>query len=118
VQLSLSIARKVLHREAQVDPVLLAGLVRVALEQVEANSEVLVSVEPGRAPEWQAYFTAHLDPAEVPRVVEDPALAPGRCLVQTRLGKTELGLEVQLKEIEQGLMDLLALRPGDRDARS
>jgi len=27
------------------------------------------------------------------------------------MGTAELGLEVQLKEIEQGLMDLLAARP-------
>jgi flagellar biosynthesis/type III secretory pathway protein FliH len=31
VQLALSIARKILHREAQVDPLILMGIVRVAL---------------------------------------------------------------------------------------
>jgi hypothetical protein len=31
--------------------------------------------------------------------------------LQTGLGTTELGLEVQLKEIEKGLMDLMARRP-------
>jgi hypothetical protein len=28
------------------------------------------------------------------------------------MGTTTIGLEVQLKEIEQGLMDLLSARPG------
>jgi len=31
-------------------------------------------------------------------------------VLQTQVGKTELGLEIQLKEIEQGMMDLLALQ--------
>ncbi len=31
IQLALAIARKILHREAQLDPLLLAGIVRVAL---------------------------------------------------------------------------------------
>jgi hypothetical protein len=30
------------------------------------------------------------------------------------MGTAMLGLDVQLKEIEQGLMDLLAARPGAR----
>jgi len=29
------------------------------------------------------------------------------------MGTAVVGLELQLKEIEQGLMDLLAARPGD-----
>jgi hypothetical protein len=31
------------------------------------------------------------------------------------MGTADLGLEVQLKEIEQGLMDLLAARPRERE---
>jgi hypothetical protein len=30
------------------------------------------------------------------------------------MGATEIGLETQLKEIEQGFLDLLAQRPGPR----
>jgi hypothetical protein len=31
------------------------------------------------------------------------------------MGTTEIGVEMRLKEIEQGLMDLLAARPQDGD---
>ncbi len=112
VQLALAIARKILHREAQVDPMLLAGLVRVALDQIEAATGVVLSVNPQLAAEWRHYFSLHMDPGEIPEILEDPAVDPGRCVLQTSIGTTELGLEVQLKEIEQGLMDLLASRPG------
>src|SRR5208282_6676020 len=39
VQLTLAIARKILHREAQVDPLLLAGMVRITLEKIESATK-------------------------------------------------------------------------------
>jgi len=112
VSLALNIARKILHREAVVDPLLLAGMVRVALEQIEFSTQVTVRVHPRLAPSWREYFTRHIDPADLPQLIEDPTLEENRCVLETHLGKTELGWEVQFKEIEQGLLDLLAQRPG------
>jgi flagellar assembly protein FliH len=111
VQLALSIARKILHRESQIDPLLLAGIVRVALDKLEGGTRVLVRVHPQHAAEWRGYFARYMDPRDVPEVVDDPALAIDRCVIETNVGTTELGLEVQLKEIERGLADLMALRP-------
>ena len=111
VQLALSIARKILHREARVDPLLLAGLVRVALDQLQRNTKVVVRVHPQYAADCRDYFSRCRDAEDLPEVVEDPELEAGRTVLQTTLGSTEIGIEVQLKEIEQGLMDLLAQRP-------
>ena len=114
VQLALAIARKILHREAQLDPWLLAGLVRVALEQIDGATHVVLRVHPQNADEWRRYLPMHLNPAEVPEILEDPTQLPDQCKLETSMGTTAMGLEVQLKEIEQGLMDLLAARPGER----
>jgi flagellar assembly protein FliH len=111
VQLALSIARKILRREAQIDPLLLAGMVRVALEKIESGTKVVVRVNPQQVSECRAYFAQHMDPRQVPEVIEDRGLAMHHCVLQTVLGNTELGPEVQLKEIEQGLLDLLGQRP-------
>lgn len=111
VQLALNIARKILRREAQIDPLLLAGMVRVALEKLESGTRVSVRVNPHQVSECRAYFAQHMEPGDVPEVVEDPSLAVDHCLLQTGLGTTELGPEVQLKEIERGLLDLLEHRP-------
>ena len=46
VQLALSIARKILHREAQIDPLLLAGIVRVALESLNDGTQVRLRANP------------------------------------------------------------------------
>jgi len=110
VRLAMSIARKVLHREAQVDPLLLMGIVRVALEKIEGSTGVALLVHPERAPEWRRYLASRVDAGDLPEIVEDPAC--GRSSAATNLhGNRRAGLEVQLKEIEQGLMDLLAARP-------
>jgi len=111
VQLALSIARKILHREAQVDPLLLAGIVRVALDQIENNTKTTIRVHPQRAADWREFFARHADPQNLPEIVDDPTLNLEGCVLQTQLGTTELGIEVQLKEIEQGMLDLLAQRP-------
>jgi flagellar assembly protein FliH len=111
VQLALAIARRILHREAQVDPLLLAGIVRVALEKIEGATGVVLRVHPQIAADWKRYLAEHMDAGDIPEIVEDPALEPGCCLLETSMGSAQLGVELQLKEIEQGFTDLLAARP-------
>ena len=113
VQLALAVARKILHREAQLDPLLLAGMVRITLEKIESATQVVLRVHPQQVSECRSYFAQHMEASQVPEVVEDPAVKMDHCLIQTALGTTEIGVEVQLKEIEQGLFDLLAKRPAN-----
>lgn len=110
VQLALSIAAKILHREAQVDPMLLAALVRVAIEKMREGSIVTVRVAPGRGESWKRYFAGILSLSHV-EVTEDAQLSEDDCMLDTELGTANFGLDAQLKEVEQGFFDLLALRP-------
>jgi len=114
VALALAIARKILHRESQIDPLLLAGMVRVALETLEGATQIVVRVHPSHATEWKRYFQAQFPSGKMPEIVEDAAQPLDSCLLQTSLGTTSLGIESQLKEIERGLLDLLAARPAVR----
>jgi flagellar assembly protein FliH len=111
VRLSLAIARKILHRESQIDPLLLAGIVRVTLEKIEGDSRITLRAHPAEINAWRDYFARTQGDPRAPELVGDPALARGRCVVETELGTTEIGLDSQLQEIEQGFMDLLAQRP-------
>jgi flagellar assembly protein FliH len=113
VQLALAIAAKILHRESQVDPMIVAALVRMAVEKMREGSKVTVRVDPGRVAKWKAYFAGLPAVARV-EVVEDTALTEHDCLLETELGTTNFGLDTQLKEVEQGFFDLLALRPVSR----
>jgi flagellar assembly protein FliH len=113
VQLALSIAAKILHREAQVDPMLVATLVRMAVEKMREGSSVTVRVSPRRAAAWKKYFAGFPNMARV-EVAEDAKLSEQDCLLETELGTANFGLDTQLKEVEQGFFDLIALRPANR----
>jgi flagellar assembly protein FliH len=111
VNLALAIARKILHREAQVDPLLLAGVVRVGLDKLARGTRVRLRVAPDQTKTWQQFFAQQEGLQASPELVGDASLGTGHCMLETELGSTDLTLESQMKEIEQGFFDLLALRP-------
>jgi len=111
VKLAIGIARKILHREVQVDPLLLAGVVRVALEKITAGTSVRLRVHPDHVYAWHDFFANQAELRPTPELVGDATLGMGHCVLETALGTTELTLEAQLAEIERGFFDLLAQRP-------
>jgi flagellar assembly protein FliH len=111
VHLALAIATKILHREAQVDRMVVAGLVKVALDKLQQGTRVTVHVRPEQVTPWIQYFQEKMAGRIHVNVKADPSLAADNCVLETELGTTELGIETQLKEIEKGFFDLLAQRP-------
>ena len=110
VHLALAIASKVLHREVQVDPMLVAALVRVAVDKLHDGSSVTVRVSPAQAGKWAKYLADPLNGSSI-AVVEDTHLGPEDCILETDLGSANFSIDAQMKEIEQGFFDLLAQRP-------
>lgn len=115
VQLALSIARKILQREAQLDPLLLAGLVRVALDGMIGDPAVTLRVAPAQLALWQQH-TAGIAPRHAVTLCPDHSLAPDECTLESSSGTARLSYEVQLKEVERGFLDLLGLRPAHSPA--
>lgn len=107
VHFALAIAARVLHREAQVDRMVVAGLVKVMIDKLQQGSKVVARVRPEEVGSWRHYF--HDNPNV--QIVEDPSLEAKDCVLETELGTTEMGLDAQLKEVEKGFADLLAQRP-------
>jgi flagellar assembly protein FliH len=109
VKLALAIAARVLHRESRLDPMLLRGVVKVALEQVADESGTTLRVPLQDLSAWQTlaeeYGVATLE------VSADTTLSDGECVLETRVGRVELGITAQLEEIEKGFFDLLQQRP-------
>jgi flagellar assembly protein FliH len=110
VKLALAIAARVLHREAQIDPLLLTGVVRVALEKMADRGGAVVRVAGADVAAWEQVFQT-MEASERPRVAEDSRLERGECVLETRMGTVELGVSVQLAEIEKGFFDLLHHKP-------
>jgi flagellar assembly protein FliH len=113
VSLALAIAAKVLHREAQVDPLLVAALVRVAIEKLHDCSTVSVRVPPAKSEKWRALLASPVNGSTI-AVVEDSQLGPDDCILETDLGSANFSIDAQLKEVEQGFFDLLAQRPATK----
>ena len=110
VQLALAISAKILHREAQVDPMLVAALVRVAIDKLHDGSSVSVRVSPTEAQKWRAFLAHPLNGSTV-EIVEDAHLGAADCILETELGSANFSIDAQMKEVEQGFFDLLAQRP-------
>jgi flagellar assembly protein FliH len=110
VRLALAIAAKILHRESQVDPLLVAAIVQVALGQLKEGAAAVMRVRPEDGKRWRDQFDAQkLGLAVI--VTEDEDLAVGDCILESDLGTVNFSLDVQLKEVEQGFFDVLAQRP-------
>jgi flagellar assembly protein FliH len=111
VRLSLSIARKILHRESQIDPLVLTGVVHVALQKLNSETRVRLRTHSDDVRFWSDYYKQAKDIYPIVEVVGDPSLPQGHCTLETDFGSTQISLETQLKEIEQGFFDLLEQRP-------
>lgn len=110
VHLALAISAKILHREAQVDPMLVAALVRVAIDKLHDGSSVSVRVSPQEAAKWRAFLANPLNGSTI-EIVEDAHLTAIDCILETDLGSANFSIDAQMKEVEQGFFDLLAQRP-------
>jgi flagellar assembly protein FliH len=109
VKLALAIAARVLHREANLDPLLLTGVVRIALEKVAEDSTTVLRVPASAIEMWREVF---LDgPESSLKIVGDERLDAGECVLDTNIGRVELGVSAQLAEIERGFFDLMQQRP-------
>lgn len=113
VKLALAVAARILRREAQMDPLLLSGAVRVALGQLSASTQVRLRVPASDLDLWRDTI-AHLpNLALKPAVVADGDMRLGKCMLETELGSVDLGIRSQLAEIERGFFDSAG---GDRAA--
>lgn len=114
INLALAIARRLIHREAQIDNRLINGLVNYELNQLDAATKVRLFVSPDTVGSWNDAATTMSRPVEI---AADRSLASGEARIETSLGSTTVSLERELKEIESGFFDLLSHRPAAAETR-
>ena len=110
VRLALAIAARILRREAQMDPLLLTGAVRVALGQLSQSTAVRLRVPAQDKPLWEEALARMPGLALRPVVIGELGMKLGECRMETELGSADLGLWPQLKEIERGFFDRVGSR--------
>lgn len=113
VQLALAIARRLIHRETQVDPHLLAGLVNYELEQLEQSTAVRLLVSSDALKRWNELLASLSRPVEL---APDKTLSAFEVRIETALGSATVSFEHELKEIEHGFFDLLSHRPASPES--
>ena len=105
VRLALAVAARILRREAQMDPLLLTGAVRVALGQLSDSTEVRLRVPPDDLALWTEAIALLPNLALKPSVEAGKDMRLGDCVIETSLGSVDLGIRSQLGEIERGFFD-------------
>jgi flagellar assembly protein FliH len=108
VQLSLAIAKRILHRELTVDPESIQGVVHAALRKLQNREIASVRVCPSavetvRSVMERAGVTTGIS------VIPDPKMQNGDLVFETTLGELDASIETQLKEIRRGFSDRLGL---------
>lgn len=112
VELALAVAARILRREAQMDPLLLTGAVRVALGQLSQSTQVRLRVPAAELDLWTEAIALLPNLAVKPAVIAGEGMRLGDCAIETELGSVDLGIRAQLGEIERGFFD----RAGGRRA--
>ena len=105
VKLALAVAARILRREAQMDPLLLTGAVRVALGQLSQSTQVRLRVPPAELALWTEAIALVPNLSVKPTVIAGEGMRLGDCVMETELGSVDLGIRAQLGEIERGFFD-------------
>ena len=83
---------------------------KAALARVRDGSATSLRVPRCEAAAWMSLFEDVRD-GEV-EVVADERLSAGECVLDTEVGRVELGVRVQMEEIERGFEALLCRQAG------
>jgi len=109
VKLGIAIARRVLNREIHVDGEAMLGIVKAALQRIDARELHRVRLHP----QHSAAVTDALAGMSLPRRVEviaDGTLEPGAAVFETTRGSLDASVEMQLREIERGFVEMVHTR--------
>jgi flagellar assembly protein FliH len=108
VRLALEIARKVVKREVTIDEDVILALVKVAMNRLGEESMMTVRLNPRDVQSVLRSRNA-ADRAnvlnEAIKLVEDPLISRGGCLIETESGIIDARVEEQFREIEKGFFE-------------
>jgi len=107
LELSLGVARKVVRRELAERPEIWLGMIRHAVRRAVDRERIVVRVPPRlmvflreRLPELRA----SLEDVRELELAEDPGLPEGGCVVESRFGDVDIGVDTQLEAAERVLV--------------
>jgi flagellar assembly protein FliH len=100
MRLAVGMARRVLHREVQLDPEVLLAMAHVALARLGDRVTAAIHLHP----EDLALVSANARPVEGVSLVPNAELPRGGCRVVAEHGEIDLGIDAQMNELSRGLL--------------
>jgi flagellar assembly protein FliH len=106
LRLAVAIARRILHRELNVDPEAVCGLIKAALEKMQSQEIHRVRVHPDLETPVR-HGLEQLAAGRNIQVVAERGRQFGDVVFETERGSLDASVETQLQEIGRGLADRL-----------
>jgi len=109
LELALEVARKVIHHELDTNPGVIGRIVQEALGKAADREEITVKVNPDDMDfvlAIQGDLAAGLGGLKKLKVVSDPHITRGGCVLETPCGNVDARIERQLAEIEEALKEV------------
>ncbi|KNZ70886.1 flagellar assembly protein FliH/type III secretion system HrpE [Thermincola ferriacetica] len=109
IQLAVAIAKKIIGHEISTNQDLIVGMVQKALEKVRDREEISLRVNPQNLEQVlndQEQIMSSAKGIKKMKVLADPDILPGGCVIETSNGTVDARMERQLREIEQSLLEV------------
>ena len=106
LELALGVARKVVQQELAGRPELWLGMIRAAVPRVVDRERIVLRVPPPLMAFLRgslASLRASLADVKDLELVEDPSLPAGGCVIESRFGEVDIGVETQLERCERAV---------------
>ncbi|SDF38891.1 flagellar assembly protein FliH [Sporolituus thermophilus] len=110
IDLALAVARKILAREIEENPMVVLPIVRAALEKVRDQEQITILVNPE---DFEVVLEAKRDLELVIgreralQIIADNTVGRGGCLLDTPFGMVDARIDTQFEMVKRALEDLL-----------
>lgn len=106
LELALGVARKVVQQEIAERPAIWLGMIRAAVRRAVDRERILIRVPPallGFLNQALPELRPALGDVKELELLEDPSLPAGGCVVETKFGDVDIGLDTQFEAVERAL---------------
>lgn len=106
IELSLEIAKKIIHREIDIDRNIIMHVAQDAIKKVgEKEGNIIIKVNPLDYEVMIANLDLLKEEAGVKSVIVEPlaSIAPGGCYIETQTSEIDANIEEQIKEVTNAI---------------
>lgn len=111
IELSVSIAERIVKREISLDKTIIQKTIQDALKYIDDHERIVIRVNPE---DWQSIksyedeIRAFTHELKVLQIQEDDHVEAGGCVIESNTGMMDAQIRTQLEEITRNLMDVHA----------